>query len=262
MKKIIGLALGLLLTTSLVFGQDNYGYYGKKTFIDFSSSSYFPILYNLTTSGAGSELSPSGNSLQSSEDWFNSGARVSVGRAIKSNVGLAIEFGYDKFTLGRQVLPSSYNYNQTKGIIDHERFRVNSILVMPRVEISGPNGLLPNGLVHQIGFGLTINSLAKQNYLVLYNDGSRSGGPNGEASDQADLFKTYDLDKSMKMIQLMYGLKMRTPLGKSLMFNYGFRYTIDLGTIPFELNRELAREIRSYQFRNLIAFDLGLTLPF
>lgn len=258
MIKLLGLFLALITSSSLM-AQDNYGYYGKKTFVDISSSSYVPMIYALTHLGRKQEVAPSGNSLLQANNWFNIGARVSIGHAVKTNVGIALEIGYDQFTLAENVLNGQYNSNSY--VTNHESFRVNSILILPRIEISGPNGLLPNGLIHQIGVGVTINSIAKKNYLVEYsNSGTTTGGPNGDPQDQEDLFKDYKLDESMKMIQLMYGLKMRTPISKTLMINYGFRYTLDWGNLPFGANSYVAREIRQYQISNVIAFDLGITL--
>ncbi len=259
MKNLIGLFIGLIISISSVDAQDNYGFYGKKAFLDISSSTYIPLIYNFTSGLGGYELSPSGNSLVRKKRWLNIGARVSIGRAVKSNVGIALELGYDQFELGRQVLIGS---NMGQYIDMHENIRVNSILILPRIEISGSNGLLPNGLTHQIGFGVSINKAVKRNYLVMYEYGPTSGGPNGTVAEQEALFKDYNLDEPIKLLQLMYGLKMRTPIGKSLMINYGFRYTLDFGPTPFGVNAYLAREIKRYQFRNVIAFDFGVTLPF
>ncbi len=246
--------------------QENYGYYGKKNFVELTSSSYVPLVYALTNRNRGSELTPSGNSLQSYNDWFNTGVRLSLGRALESNLGIAIEVGYERFALTDNVL-YGFEIDDYTYISDHESLITNSFLFLPRLEVSGRNGLLPNGLVHQIGVGMTINSIAKKNYLVEYNNGTISGGPNGADEDQEELFKGHN--PAVRFIQLMYGLKMRTPVGKSMMINYGFRYTLDFGITPLDfdltangVNGHAAQEIRQYLFRNLIAFDLGLTLPF
>ena len=260
MKNLIGLFIGLIISISTVNAQDNYGFYGKKTFLDISSSTYIPLIYNVTSYGPGYVLSPSGNSLISKHRWLNIGVRASIGRAVKSNLGVALEFGFDQVMLGGHVL----NGSGSLGYVEkHENLLVNSILIMPRFEISGPNGLLPNGLVHQIGVGVSINKVVEKNYLVEYSGGTTTGGANGTSAEQEALNKEDNLDRSQKLVQLMYGLKMRAPIGKSLMINYGFRYTLDFGGVSSYLGTySVAREIRRYQFRNVIAFDLGLTLPF
>ncbi len=261
MKNTFILLISFTVLSITVSAQDNYGYYGKKNFIDLSSSSYVSLIYGLTNLNRGAELRPSGNSLSPYTEWFNTGARVSIGRAIESNVGLALELGFDRFRLSDRVLYGSEMDGYTY-IENHESLITNSILILPRIEISGRNGLLPNGLVHQIGVGFTINSIAKKNYLVEYNNGTISGGPNGASADQDALFKDNNMEGSVRFAQLMYGLKTRTPIGKSLMLNYGIRYTLDFGFTSYEFNRDVAGEIREYLFRNIIAFDLGLTLPF
>ncbi|PHR20664.1 MAG: hypothetical protein COA38_19335 [Fluviicola sp.] len=248
----------MVLLPVLVSAQDNHGYYGKKSFLDVTSSSYFPVLYRVDNEGWESVLTADGNALKSTKSTFKIGARVSVGRTIQSNIGVAVELGYDQFFLGSRVL----TFPGYKSISKHERLRVNSFLILPKIEISGPNGLLPCGLVHQIGAGVSINKVAKKNYLIVYQDGSTSGGVNGDPNDATTLFENNNLNRSIKVIQLMYGLKMRTPVGRSMMINYGFRYTLDIGKITYFSSDDLARQVTRFLFRNLIAFDLGLTLPF
>lgn len=273
MKKITLLIVGLTVSFNALLAQDNYGYYGKKNFVDISSSSYFPLLYNLFNYDTSYELSTSGNSLLERRSKFNIGVRASIGRAIKSNVGFALEVGYDRFEIYQNVFNDDYTTTQGFYVDRNENVAVNSILILPRFEFSGPNGLLPNGLVHQVGFGVTINKAVSKNYLLVYDYYSASGsvttgGPNADPSEAASLMKAHNLDKSAKILQFMYGLKMRTPLGKSMMLNYGFRYTLDFGLSVADVgvdngtNYAFYNDVRRYQFRNLIAFDLGITLPF
>lgn len=258
MKKTIRLFLVLIVSISSSIGQDNYGYYGKKTYVDISSSSYIPLIYNLTSSYQGYELSASGKSLVESRPWLNVGLRTSVGRALTSKVGVALDFGFDRYKIHRNVFHA--NLDKTENV------RVNSIIIMPRLEFSGPNGLLPSGLVHQVGIGINLNKAVTRNYLRDFGSYT-AGGPSADPSEAEQLMIDEGLDYTVKMIQLMYALKMRTPIGKSLMLNYGFRYTIDFGGVTTGLaasypNYAFARNVHNYQFRNVIAFDLGLTLPF
>lgn len=263
MKKLIGLFLVLIVSTSSSIAQDNYGYYGKKTFVDISSSSYIPLIYNLTTYQKGNELAPSGNSLISSDTWFNIGLRTSIGRALSAKVGIAFEFGFDRYKVYQNVFSdySSSYYDESESI------KVNSFLFMPRLEFGGPNGLLPNGIVHQVGIGLNLNKAVTRNYLRDFGSYTL-GGPNADPTEAEQLMIDNKLDKAVKLVQIMYGLKMRTPIGKSMMLIYGFRYTLDFGAnlsgfgTSSTLNDTFYNDVRRYQFRNVIAFDLGLTLPF
>jgi len=240
------------------YSQDNTGYYGKRTFIEASITAHSPLFYQLLFSNIeGYELSFSGNSLQEKRNWFHVGYRASFGRAMKSNMGLAVELGYDKIVLNQRLLLSGDYENP---YLKHESFEVNSLLVMPRIEISGRNGLLPNGVVHQIGVGVTINSIVRKNYLVDHGS-YKTGGPNGDPEDEELLFTNHKLEGNVKLCQLMYALKIRKPLTKFLMLNYGFRYTIDFGLKPSGFSERAAGGIIDYQLYNFIAFDLGLTLP-
>lgn len=256
MKKLIGLLVVFIVSILSLNAQDNYGYYGKKNYLDISSSSYIPVLYNLF-SNDGAKLTPSGNSLTRSNDWFNVGIRANLGRTFDSNFGMTLELGYDNITLNKDRAL----YDASNGIKQHESLKAHSILILPRFEISGRNGLLPNGLVHQFGIGVSINRIVKKNYFVDYGSYT-TGGPNGELKDQEELFENSNLNSSMKLIQFMYGLKMRVPVSKSLMINYGFRYTIDFPISQSDINTFVRGEIFGYHLVNLIAFDFGLTLPF
>lgn len=253
------LTLNLLIFCVIVKAQDNYGFYGKKTYVELSSSSYVPLIYNLTNQEGVKKVSSSGNSLTRKFNGIHIGLRASIGHTMTSNIGVSIECGYDRFALSDVILR---DYNSSPVIRDHESLLVNSFVILPKIEIAGRNGLLPNGLVHQIGLGATINSIVNKNYLVIYSGEGSKGGPNGDPKDEEALFNSASINGSVKMVQMMYGLKMRTPIGKSLMINYGFRYTIDFGFDSFGFNRKVAQAIRQYQFRNIIAFDLGLTMPF
>lgn len=253
------LTLSFFLSAITASAQDNYGYYGKKTYIDVQANVHIPLIYNLSTYDPLFELSPSGNSLsQGSKDWLNIGARISLNRVVEANVGLGLEVGFDRFTLAGYLLKDdNYSYKER-----HEAIKVNSFLFMPKVELSGSNGLLPNGIVHQIGVGLLLNKVNRKYYLHDDGYGTITGGPNADQSELDDFMADNKFDEAYKMLRLMYGLKMRTPVGKSLMINYGIRYTLDFGIIPLNTNYELNRAIRAYQFRNVISFDLGLTVPF
>lgn len=258
MKKVLSITIFHILLPLALYSQDNLGYYGKKTFITASSSSYSPLFYQLVFYNEGYELSPSGNSLVPKKDWFNIGYRLSAGRVLHPKIGFALEFGYDQITLNDELL-FEFSFEEDP-YNAHENLRVNSFLVLPRIEISGRDGLLPSGLVHQIGFGMNTNTIVRKNYLLDHGN-YYTGGPNGAPDDEQMLFSDYDLEGKIRLWQLMYGLKIRSPIAKFLMFTYGFRYTIDFGRIPQGFNESVGKEIKQYQFWNIIAFDLGLTLP-
>lgn len=253
--------LSICFATAFAIAQDNHGYYGKKTYVDVQGNFKIPMIYNLTNNREIYELAPSGNSLLADgEDWFNVGARVSVNRAVKSNVGIGLEFGFDRFKLGGYLLNDAddYGYYYEK----HESIQVNSFLFMPKLELSGANGLLPNGIVHQIGVGMLVNKVRPKYYLHIDENGVATGGPNADQSELEDFMTTNKFDESYKMMRIMYGLKMRTPVSKSLFINYGICYTLDFGVNPIGANYWLNEAIRRYQFRSIISFDLGLTVPF
>lgn len=262
--KFSGIFLGFLLLSSLVCAQDNHGFYGKKAYVEVTSSSYIPMIYNATSQPGYKRISKESSTLVTHKSWFNVGLRTSIGYTVKSNVGIALELGFDRFNLNSKLVSSYKNpFDPSSNLYlnYHESVQINSILILPKIEIAGSNGLLPNGLVHQIGIGMTINKPANKEYATSVDEYYYQWEDVPPSYDP-ELGEIIDLTQSYKMLRFMYGLKMRSPIGKSVMINYGFRYNLDFGVIPFGYPRELARDIRKYQFRNVIAFDLGVTLPF
>jgi hypothetical protein len=258
MKRLITLSIILLAFTGSA--QDNFGYYGKKTYVDILGTFFMPLIHNFTTGYSDLyEVSPSGNSLRPKDrEWFKVAGRVSINRAVKSNVGVGLELGYDRFEVpGYLLLDQQTNYDER-----HESLQIQSFLIMPKFEISGANGLLPNGIAHQVGIGFLLNKVVPRYYLHDDSNGILTGGPNADQSELDQFMEDNKFDVGYKMMQIMYGLKMRTPVGKSMMISYGIRYTLDMGVTNIGSNYDLGRAIRSYQFRNIISFDLGLTLPF
>lgn len=256
MKIVVFFTVVLFASMFPVLGQDNYGFYGKKTYLEFSASMYSPILYNLTEY-KGFKVNKSGDDVVSGNDWFNIGVRVSLGRAFSSSFGVNLEAGIDEFTYNRPVF-GNFEYLEPNDISRHESIRVRSFIFLPRIEFSGPNGLLPYGLVHQFGVGVNVNNVVRDDYLIVYSDGTTSLT---NPIDPELLLEEYGLDQTFYALQLLYGFKLRVPLTKWLMIHYGLRLTVDFGGYPSGMNINYMRGV-NFQLNNFLAFDLGFTVPF
>ena len=152
------------------------------------------------------------------------------------------------------------------GQIVHERIRTVRQTFMPRIEFATGNGLLPMGLTHIVGLGLTVTSKVEDDYLIGFEEYYNYVTPIPDS-----VYSTTDLidyDIKYKGLQLMYGIKMRSPIGKSLFLTYGMRYMLNIrigrGDSLYYESAEYA--VRKYIVRNnllnLMSFDIGLSVPF
>lgn len=253
MIKNYTLAIALVFISLGAAAQDNYGFYGKKAYIELSSRSFIPFVYNFLTYENGAEASASGKTLVTGDSWLNTSGTLSVGYARSTRFGLSLELGYNQFRIYNNFISDDY-YDDYYGI--HESVKIHSFQILPKFEFAGQDGLLPNGLVHQVGIGFTINKPAEKDYLTITD----SDSPNPISEEVGDFT---DLQSKYTFLKLSYGLKMRRPISKSMMLSYGLNYSIDYGLGFNSSNKsiDMYREIRSYLFKNIISFDLGLALP-
>jgi hypothetical protein len=259
MNKLKNIILIVCFLPIISIGQEHFGYYGKKSFIDINASCFSPLYYNFSTKGGGKPIA-NGIGLEPSKKWIVLDGRISVGHTLSSTLGIGFEAGYSQYETYGVVFKNFGSFGPS-AIRNHENLIINSFLFMPKVELSGRNGLLPNGLCHQIGIGLVINQPLQKAYLIEFIAGSFKGGENANEAVREEIVKGFKLDVPIRTFKVMYGIKMRSPLTKSLMINYGIQYSLDFGIGHFDGNPHIYSEIQKFQFRNLISLDIGLTIP-
>lgn len=249
------------------FGQKDNGYFGKKAFIQVQSLMNYPFFYNVFGSIG---YAQSGNHLVAKKDNFNTGYRISAGYSVKRNISLIFEFGQDFSSV---YLPdyASVDIDGYNIYVKHEMIDVTTTVFMPIIEFGSSKALLPMGLSHQIGFGISNSKAKEKDYMFQYENDYWGGGPGVTTSYQKystsdnDPLNFDNLDPVKKYI-VMYGLSMRSPITKSLMINYGIKYTLNLGkpkyvynnSIEYQLKDEMSKQ-RTYSFINL---NLGLSFVF
>lgn len=266
-----------VFSSYVLFGQDkNNGYLGKTNFVEATTVSYIPMMYNFLGSyGSTGYKSTNGSTLTSkSRTWFNTGFRVSVGRAFKRNFGMSIETGMDFY---EEVIPDDYFYNiiptqnEEIRIRRHENLDIRVLHIMPKFHIANRGSLLPLGLSHEIGIGYAMTSIADKDYVAeFYIYDYTNGNQNIPAPDPGDYL---NYERRYRSLQLLYGIKMRTPVSKSLFINYGFRYTIEFGlgdnwpqgnaNVPNDLTSSiLSDDYNRRLLYNVASFDLGVSFVF
>jgi hypothetical protein len=274
----------LLLITliSLPVAAQNSGFFGKTSFVEITGIGNYPLFSNMQQEN--NFYKKSGNGLATGQDAANGGVYFAVGTAVKRNVALTLETGFWWFNMlgpNNVFFEDSYYGYMAQVPIRHENLAVRTFSVMPIVEIGGKKGLLPIGISHQIGMGYTSSRIAEKDYVyepgtsgeyTYYDD--QTGYHTVTYAHLIDSLHTQqggfaDYGKKRSGVTLLYGLKVRTPITKSILINYGLRYTLNIGGKSDsnqygEYDREAwtTNEIRRTRFRSLVSLNLGLTYVF
>lgn len=251
----------------------NSGLYGKKTFIELNGLGSIPM-FGWFLNETGPIYKANGKSLTQGNDNFNYGFRVTLGRVLKRNTALSLELGYDyRNVSGPEYVTTKYldqwgYYSEQYVQLKHEMFDVSTFSIMPKIEWTKSGGLLPIGLNHQIGIGYSSAKIQEKDYIYRIT----SGAEYLSASDSANFSeKLVDYDQRYKGFSLMYAFNIRKPITKSLMINYGIRYTLNLrqygqtfsGSSNYLMDHsEAAQKIGRTQLTNFMTFNLGVSYAF
>lgn len=214
-----------LLLSNLIYSQ-NTGLYGKRFAVQIDLLNSYPLFSNIQVSKTNRFKNKSGKLVQGSDN-FDFGLNFSGMYAVKNNVGIGLEYTmnflsiYSPTHINREYEINGLSYYESLGI-NHERMKMNTSIVMAKIELTSKNGLLPIGLSHQIGFGISFTKLVKDDYLYTI-----VASPNDEIPEYEEKFYNYD-NKSFKGFTCMYALNVRMPISKRVMISYGLRYTLNL----------------------------------
>jgi hypothetical protein len=280
MKTIISISLLSFLVAFTGYSQKtkvkNNGYYGKRTFFDLSTVISVPLFSNVFTDNTAYKKEAAG--LSTGKDYFNYGFRISIGHASKRNFAVLFEYGQDY----SNIYPNNYIQNDYSGSfnyvyanIKHQMMDVKTNIFMPKLEFATKNSLLPMGLSHQIGLGYSKSKIALHEYTYLLTGEDENGVPLSggykkyDAKDQNNqLFNSKRMQPVNKFI-ILYALNLRSPISKSLMINYGIRYTLQFGRYNSYANsgdgtyldeKELLSLISRQRSFSFMSFHIGLTL--
>src|SRR5574343_501538 len=145
----------------------------------------------------------------------------------KNNGYYGKRFFIDVEGLGNYPMFSNLFSNADNG------YAANTTVFIPKFEFTTSKALLPMGLSHQLGFGFATSSAVEKDYLYQYTN-YQFTSPIVNYSTYTNDIDPINFDKSqnVKKFVLLYALNMRTPITKSLMINYGIKYTINIGKKP------------------------------
>jgi hypothetical protein len=210
--------------------------------------------------------------------------------ALNRNVSLGLQAGnwYTEINGLEQVLfRDGYNGDYTGYIyLKNNRLEVKTFSIMPVLMIGAGKDIAPVGVSHEFGIGFLQSKVRDKDYDLEPSDPySYYYGPNGYTSVSSQylldsLGQAYggliNYKQGYKGVQLMYGLKFRTPVSKSLMLHYGLRYTLNLisqkydtyyynySNVDWKSYQEnyLGSRIRRTQLLNFIQVQFGVTYTF
>ncbi len=232
MKTYIILFISLFIST-FSFSQKNNGYYGKRFFVDLEGLANYPLFSNFLNE-AQYGYKADGKKLVTKNDNLNTGFRINAGYAVKRNLGLSLEFGQDYSSVKIDNSEPLYIAQYYNAYVKHEMIDVKTTVFIPKLEFATSKALLPMGLSHQLGFGVAYSKAVDKDYLYQIIDYSTGNyAPTLYSTSNSDVDPVnFNKFKTVKKFVLLYALNMRTPITKSLMFNYGIKYTINIGKTP------------------------------
>jgi hypothetical protein len=232
-----------------------------------------PLFYNLFTDEYSyPAYKKSGSSLVRSKDQFNFGYRVSLGYAFKRNIAFSIEVGQDKSSI--YPYKDNYYYDDMGYYYSmeftHEMIDLNTFVIVPKFEFGNANSLLPLGLTHQAGFGVSFTSIQEKDYVYRMTDSySTSSGYTNYSKNTVD---PVDIDKfgALRKFIIMYAINMRSPITKNLLVSYGLKYTLNVGksySYPTNANQYMdidyiIDEMNRQRKLSFITLNVGLTYAF
>jgi hypothetical protein len=261
MKNVIFFLITLISTPAAA---QNSGLYGKKLYVESNGLGNLVLfnrarpMYNATASG---KVTPG-------SDVFNYGYNVAIGIAVKHSFAIGLETGFTYVNAAGPeyiYVPDSDNNYYYDLPMDHEKLEVRTFSVMPTMTFGGKQGLLPVGINHQVGVAYTQSRILEKDYAF------RTPYSDPPAQKYLDsLFEAnngfVDYDQRYRGFSVMYTLKVRTPVSKNLMINYGLRYMLN---ITFQPNApakdykspgyQLYSDINTSRMRSIISLNLGLT---
>jgi hypothetical protein len=264
---LLALLVCLLGNTNTSFGQDYTGYFGKRFFTEIHYSFHSPFIRNFTDEKYTLYQLNGENQLTEKRQWFNQGVRWNFGYGISSQFALSLEYGLDVSKLGMPseaaLIGPLIHYT-----IMHEAPSLMTHSFLVKSEFCGYMGNLPFGLSHDLGIGASITTINNKNYSFIDANGTLTQYNDVDADLQPIDFSA---TKPVLNYVVMYGLKLRKPITKSLLFTTGIKYFLNLGdfvqrTLPDDVNNgytlKVEDAIARQRLTSVIYGHFGFTFAF
>lgn len=251
------------------FQAQTTGFFGKKNLIEFGGTVQRPLLYNFYATNNLVPLLVDNGLLVQKVPVVNYGFRLSYGKMIKRNLAIYLESGLNYFS----VAPKPYfDYKYTLsnyGSIRAEMLDIRSFSVIPKIELTSDDGLLPIGITNQFGFGVNFYKTLEKNYIGVVDSIDNVSGYYIPVNVTENNYYDYS-NQAIRGYTLLYKLTMRIPINDRFLYHFGFRYTytfVPLSQYSTISDKILSQEnmwemIKSKESRNLINFETGISFSF
>jgi hypothetical protein len=252
----------------LAKGQDYTGYFGKRFFTDFNYTFHSPFVRNFTDQDYRMFQLNNEGLLVEKRQWFNQGLRWNFGYCLSKQLALSVEYGLDWSKLGMPSNAALINPGMSSYTVVHEAPSFSTHSALLKAEFCGYMGNLPMGLSHDIGIGVSFSMITDANYSF-----SDAGGGLTQYDQISTELQPIDFAKTKPVMNYvaMYGLKLRKPITKSLLFTTGIKYFLNLGdfverSLPEDVNNNYTLEAENALSRqrtlSVIYGHFGFTLAF
>lgn len=271
-----------ILISHFSFTQDA-GFFGKKNVVSINGLGAIPLIQNFFNGP--DSYSPyfknKNGKLTPAKDLFNGGFSIGYSHAFTHNFGLGFDFvSFYSNTEGPVVglyteyIPD-YGYDNYISVnLDHEALSIRTLTFLPKIEFQINSNELPIGIVNQFGIGYSTTKVIEKDYIYTITY------PNPDNYNGLENKRVFDEKATYNGITIMYAFNVRTPISKSLLINYGIRYTLNYtfggesisGIIPgSSANQssnyliddvEMSNIIGKNRLANVISLNLGLSYLF
>lgn len=240
------------------------GFFGKKTVIELNAQGAFPLFNNTYSSAPIYKVSSNGN-LVRGNNTFDGGFHAGISHALSRKFALGVEFNFNRQEIHpasrtNATFESSNGGTTTQSInARFENVDFDSRTLLFKFEFSGKNSLLPVGISHQIGFGISRMNIVDKDYVEQYLFNSQQAS--------LTLVSVEDLDDQLRFARvyrgsmIMYRINFRTAVSRSLVLNYGTQFTLNL-TPSSNVDDSARRLIRRKRIRSVAQLYFGLGFVF
>lgn len=204
-----------------------FGYFGKKNTLSVNAIGSMPLIARFVERNQGYYVNE-GGALTVKNDMLDYGLVVSLTRLNSGKLayGMEVSLYYSNVpgpTFQNVLFSDEYNGYQFYGTepITHERLKIRTFTFMPKIEYTLLGEQLPFGINNQVGFGVGQSVIIEDNYLVENINYDTYYVVLQE-------YDAYDVEMKVYALSLMYAFNLRMPVSKSLMFNVGLRYNLNI----------------------------------
>ncbi|MCR9174145.1 MAG: hypothetical protein NXI10_16730 [bacterium] len=269
MKKTLFIVF--ILLSANTFGQRSLGFLGKRHLLEVTASPYSPLIYNFTRWQSHVRIKNINDTLRTVPSrWLNSSVNIGYAYTLSKTRLLGVELGYQRIQFrGFVSSHDPINYTTSSEYYRHESLQLQQFVFMPKIEFMNVGSESPLGLSHVLGLGFTSTKIVNRDYkidIIYGNNPTTTYSTPLPESANIDTWDFIDPTTVHRTLRLFYALRYRTAISRNLFFHFGTRYMVDipLQSVDFGAPAHtsfIQEDIRRFTLRNIVALDLGVSVP-